>query len=68
MDCPVCGKKTKVNETRDTGDKVYRTRRCEPCDWLLTTLEVVIDDVIPHEAKKPRDWSAVNARRKKSKP
>ena len=39
MKCPGCGEKTRVTETRDTGDVVYRTRRCDACEWLVTTKE-----------------------------
>lgn len=53
----------RVTETRDTGVEVYRNRRCDPCGWLVSTRETMLGGTIPAEAYKPRDWSAVNARR-----
>ncbi len=59
MKCPSCGEKTRVTETRDTGDVVYRTRRCDACEWLVTTKEEYIDGLIPKGALKQRDWKKV---------
>jgi transcriptional regulator NrdR family protein len=67
MNCPHCGRPMRVTETRDVGTEVYRNRRCDPCTWLVTTRETMIGGSIPATAIKPRDWSAVNARRKARK-
>ncbi len=63
MKCPNCEEKTRVTETRDTGDVVYRTRRCDACEWLVRTKEEYIDGLMPKDALKPRDWREVRARR-----
>lgn len=64
-DCPLCGAKMKVQETRVLGDETYRNRKCVPCDWLVTTCEQAIDGGMPTAALPKRDWAAINAARKK---
>ena len=63
MNCPSCGGKTRVTETRDAGDIVYRTRRCDPCEWIIASKERYINGLMPKGALKPRDWREVRARR-----
>lgn len=63
MICPSCGGRTHVTETRDAGDIVYRTRRCDPCEWIITSKEKYINGLMPKDAIKPRDWREVRARR-----
>lgn len=62
-DCPHCGEKMRVTETRVLGDVIYRNRKCSPCDWIVTTKEEAIEGAMPTEALPKRDWAAVYAER-----
>ena len=64
MECPACKTRLRVQETRDAAVEVYRTRVCDTCKWVVTTRESIINGEIPLEVIKPRDWTAINARRK----
>ena len=39
MKCPYCGKKTKVVDTRSSGEGVRRRRECKACGQRFTTYE-----------------------------
>lgn len=39
MTCPVCGGKTKVDETCTDGEQIYRRRVCKECGYIFYTTE-----------------------------
>lgn len=39
MTCPVCGGKTKVDETCTDGEQIYRRRECKECGYTFHTTE-----------------------------
>lgn len=39
MTCPVCGGKTKVDETCTDGEEIYRRRACKECGHIFYTTE-----------------------------
>lgn len=47
MTCPVCGSKTKVIDTCNTIDVIYRKRRCVSCGYTFNTEEVETDNPMP---------------------
>lgn len=47
MDCPVCGKKLRVNHTEDEGQRVIRTRKCGSCGFKDDSIET-----FPHHEEK----------------
>lgn len=56
MNCTNCTSKTRVEETRDTGDQVTRVRRCPACGWRVTTVEAYADEQsIPREVRRPSE-------------
>ena len=58
MNCtnPDCNLKTVVEETRDTGERVIRVRRCKACGWRVTTEEQYAEmQSIPRSIRKPKE-------------
>ena len=56
MNCTNCEARTKVEETRDTGDQVTRVRKCPECGWRVTTVEVWADDqTISRAVRRPTE-------------
>lgn len=48
MNCPECGRKTQVYETRIVGEVVYRRRHCAQCNDTVVTKEVIAEgETIP---------------------
>ncbi len=43
MNCPVCGKKSVVMETRNTPESIHRRRKCTSCGQLFYTQERVME-------------------------
>ncbi len=39
MNCPVCGERTKVRDSREDEDCVRRRRECLSCHYVFTTIE-----------------------------
>lgn len=42
MNCPKCGKKSKIIETRQVPEKVVRLHRCWSCEHEFITMEVYV--------------------------
>lgn len=62
MNCPKCGGKTSVEDSRTLDDVVARKRMCKECGhWFYTEeIEVVNNDTL-------REWWAVQREKKRSK-
>ena len=43
MECPECGEKTKVVETRPYAGAVYRRRKCLECNFIFYTEETEVE-------------------------
>lgn len=62
MECPICGRKAKVIDTRySTNNRIYRKRRCSECgyDFLTIESEVFVDERIMEEwnnCERKRIW------------
>lgn len=39
MTCPICGGKTKVDETVSNTEEIYRRRECKECGYTFYTTE-----------------------------
>ena len=52
MNCPVCGEKTKVTDSRPNEDSVRRHRKCLECGYVFVTIEMDEDMVRKTEDKK----------------
>ena len=44
MNCPICGGKTKVIESRSDCEGVYRKRQCKECKYFIFTSELESDN------------------------
>ena len=57
MLCPNCEHpRTKVEETRDTGERILRVRRCPECGWRVTTEEHYAEvQSIPRAIRRPTE-------------
>lgn len=44
MECPECGKNTKVLESRKYAGGVYRRRKCIECGFMFWTEEIEMED------------------------
>lgn len=64
MHCPNCPcTKTRVEETRDAGEAVFRVRRCPVCGWRVTTEEKYAENqIIPRHIRKPQLKSKLEGR------
>ena len=40
MNCPVCGEKTKVVDSRSDCESVWRKRQCMECEYTFKTIEL----------------------------
>lgn len=49
MDCPHCGSKTRVVDSRPIESGIFRRRRCHHCDTRFSTKETVLRVVKPTE-------------------
>lgn len=45
MNCPICGEKTKVTDSRPDEDSVRRHRKCLECGYVFITIEMDEDMV-----------------------
>ena len=45
MECPKCGKKAKVIDSRPYIGGVYRRRKCTSCDYQFYTEEFLTEDI-----------------------
>lgn len=56
MKCPNCDRTDmRVEETRNTGEVVYRVRRCPGCGWRVTTSEKYADEqALPNTVRRAR--------------
>lgn len=59
MTCPICGRKTKIIDSRSESDCVHRKRICLNCKYSFTTSEIE-DDL-------RKRLEALKKQRKKSK-
>ena len=47
LNCPICGGKTKVIDTRHTSNnETYRKKRCENCGEIFFTLEFDVSSIL----------------------
>ena len=51
MNCPNCGGKTKVQETRSDGETVIRCRKCQACRLRFRTQEIINNDIVIRRVK-----------------
>ena len=52
MDCPNCGGKTIVQETRSDGETTVRCRKCTVCRLRFRTQETINDDIVIRRIKE----------------
>ena len=51
MNCPSCGGKTRVQETRSDGKTTVRCRKCKECRLRFRTQEIINDDIVIRREK-----------------
>ena len=52
MNCPVCGEKTKVIDSRSDCESVERTRQCVECGYRFKTIEYeedMLERLVSHD-------------------
>lgn len=45
MQCPKCKSKTKVKDSREGNEAIYRKRICENCKYIFFTEEIEVENV-----------------------
>jgi transcriptional regulator NrdR family protein len=53
MTCPLCGSKTRIDESHAYTDHVVRFRKCQKCKFRFRTLEM--DDDLYYNLRKEKN-------------
>lgn len=70
MYCPNCGEKTRVYDSSNAPEEVYRKRKCESCGTNICTIEYEVENNDAFKkawAKYNRAWGTRDRKKKKEK-